>query len=98
METSWKRPEGRREGDNGAKKGKGLDKEHVWIIHGHGQQCENWLWQWRGGMGGGGQRGENLENYNRITIKNDVIKNVHWYGFRTLLLLTFKTAPCYWDF
>lgn len=28
-----------------------------------------------GGMGGEGQRGENRENCDRITIKNDLIKN-----------------------
>ena len=28
----------------------------------------------RGGMGGGGQRGKNWDNCNRITIKNDLIK------------------------
>ena len=42
--THWKWPEERGEGDNGGKKGKGLDKEHVWMTHGHGQQCGNWLW------------------------------------------------------
>ena len=37
------------EGDNGGKKGKGLDKEHVWMTHGQGQQGGNRLWEW--GMG-----------------------------------------------
>ena len=43
--TDWQWPEGRREGDNGGKKGKGLVKEHVWMTHGHGQQCGDWLWE-----------------------------------------------------
>ena len=56
------------ERDNGGKKGTGLDKEHVWVTHGHGQHCGNWLGA-GGGMGGGGKRGKNWDNYNRITIK-----------------------------
>ena len=32
-------------GDNGGKKGKALVKEHVWMTHGHGQHCGNWLWE-----------------------------------------------------
>ena len=35
--TDCKWAEGRWEGDNGGNKGKGLDKEHVWMTHGHGQ-------------------------------------------------------------
>ena len=26
--------------------GKGIDKEHVWMTHRHGQQCGNGLWEW----------------------------------------------------
>ena len=44
--TDWKWPEGSGEGVNGGKRGKGLDKEHVWMACGHGQQCGNWLWKW----------------------------------------------------
>ena len=50
------------------KKGKRLVKEHVWMIHGHGQ-----LWELTvvvgGGMGEGEQRGKNWDNCNRTTIK-----------------------------
>ena len=42
--TLWTWPDGRWEGDNGGKKGKGLDKEHLWMTHGHRQQCGDWLW------------------------------------------------------
>ena len=28
----------------GGRKGKGLVREHVWMTHGHGQQCGDWLW------------------------------------------------------
>ena len=62
-------PEGRGKGDNGGKKGKGQLKEHVWMTHGHGQQCGNWLWEQACGMGGGGQRKKKVDNYNRITLK-----------------------------
>ena len=41
--TDWQQTEGKGEGDNGTKKGKGPVKEHVWMTHGHGQQCGNWL-------------------------------------------------------
>ena len=54
--TDWQWPEGRGKEDNGGKKGKGLVKEHVWMTHRHGQQSEEWLWEWGGGLGGGGQR------------------------------------------
>ena len=64
-------PEGRGKGDNGGKKGKGQLKEHVWMTHGHGQQCGDWLREPRGGLGGGRQRGKNWDNCNRITIQND---------------------------
>ena len=33
------------EGNNGGKKRKGLVKGHVWMTHGHGQQCANWVWE-----------------------------------------------------
>ena len=71
---NWQWPEEKRLGDNGGKKGKGLVKEPVWMTHGHGQQRGNWLWQQGGGMGGGGKRGKNWDNHNRITIKNDLKK------------------------
>ena len=32
-------------GDKSRNKGKGLVKEHVWMTHGHGQQCGDWLWE-----------------------------------------------------
>ena len=35
--TDWKQPERRGKGDNHGKKGKGWNKEHVWITHRHGQ-------------------------------------------------------------
>ena len=38
------------------------------MTQGHGQQCGNRLWEWRG-MGGEGQRGRNWHNCNSITIK-----------------------------
>ena len=44
-----------RRGDNGGKKGKGLDEEHVRMTQGHGQQGGSRGW---GRMGGGGQRGK----------------------------------------
>ena len=46
------------ERDNGGKKGKGLIKEHVWMTHGHGQLCGNWLWE--------REVGWNWNNCNRI--------------------------------
>lgn len=55
------------EGDNGGKKGKGLDREHVWMTHGHGQV---WDWLWESGVdsmedGKGGKFGTTV-----IIIKN----------------------------
>ena len=56
-------------GDNGGVKGKGLDKEHVWMTHGHGQECGSWLTVGAGGgIGRGGQRRESWDNCNRITV------------------------------
>ena len=50
--TDWKWPEGVEEGDNGGKKGKGLDKEHVWMTHGLdnsvGTVCGSKGWDGRG--------------------------------------------------
>ena len=68
---------------NGGKKQKGLIKEHVWLTHGHGhgQQCGDWLWEPRGGLGRGGQRGENWYNSNRIN-KNKKRGQCH-YDTRT---------------
>ena len=43
--TDWQWPEGMGEGDNDGKEVKGLYKEHMWMTHGHGQQCGNWLWE-----------------------------------------------------
>ena len=64
--TDWQWPERRGVGGNSGKKGKGLDKEHVWMTDGHSQQCGidcgNGWW--------GGQKrakGKNWNNYNRIT-------------------------------
>ena len=57
--TVWQRPEGRWEGDNGGNKGMGLVKEQVWMTHGDGQQCGNWLWE--GGVEEG-KAGENWDN------------------------------------
>ena len=38
------------------------------------------VWEWtvgaRGGMGRGGQRQKNWDNYNKITTKNDLIKKL----------------------
>ena len=56
----WKWPEGREEGDNGRRKGKGLGRERVWMTHGHGQHCENrlqeevlgWVEEGKGGKTG----------------------------------------------
>ena len=42
--TDWQWPRGGVVGNKG-KKGKGLVKEHVWMTHGHGQQCGDWLWE-----------------------------------------------------
>ena len=68
---------------NGGKKEKGLIKEHVWLTpgHGHGQQYGDWLWEPRGGLGRGGQRGENWYNSNRIN-KNKKRGQCH-YDTRT---------------
>ena len=66
---------GRWEGDNGGKKGKGLVKKHVWMTHGHGQQT---LWGLAlgvgSGLGRGGQRENNWDTCNRITIKIKIRK------------------------
>ena len=43
---------------NRGKKGKGLVKEYVWMTHGHGQWCGDWLWVGVR-LGVGGQRWEN---------------------------------------
>ena len=56
-------------GDNGGKKGKGLDEERVWMTHRHGQQCGDWLWECGSRLGGRGQRRKNKDNCNRIKIK-----------------------------
>ena len=48
--TDWQWAEGR---DKGGKKGKGLVREHVWMIHGHRQQCGDRQWEWR--VQGGGE-------------------------------------------
>ena len=55
--ADWQWPEGRTEGDSGGKKGKGLDKEHVQMAHGRGQQCGNWG-ELGGRRGRRGQRGK----------------------------------------
>ena len=47
--TDWQWQQGKGEGDNGGKKGKGIDKEHVWVTHILGQQCANWPWEQRSG-------------------------------------------------
>ena len=52
------------EGDSGGKKGKGLVREHVWMTHGHGQQCGNGLWERRAGWvekGKGGKIGTTVK-------------------------------------
>ena len=57
----WGRLTGTRgegEGDNGGKKGKGLDKERVQMTHIHGPQCGVNCGSWRRGLDGGGQRGK----------------------------------------
>ena len=54
--------------DNGAKKGKGLDKEHVWRSHSHDNSVETV----EGGVGWAEEgKGEKWDYYNRKTIKND---------------------------
>ena len=63
--NSDQRREGK--GDNGGKKEKGLDKEHVCMTHGHGQWCGDLLWE----QGEGCMKedtGGNWDNYNRTTI------------------------------
>ena len=57
--TDWQWPEGCK-GDNGGKKGNGLVKKHVWMPHGHGQQCGEWLWEQEVGWEEEG-KGGNLE-------------------------------------
>ena len=41
--TDWQQPEGRHEWDDVVKEGTGLVKGHVWMTHGHGEQCRDWL-------------------------------------------------------
>ena len=65
----WQQPEGKGEGDESGKKGKGLVKECVWMTHGHGQQGGDWLWEQGCGLGGGEQRDKNWDNSNRTTVK-----------------------------
>ena len=36
---------GEGEEDTSGRKGKGLVKEPIWMTHGHGQQCGDWLWE-----------------------------------------------------
>ena len=55
--TDWQWPEGIGEGDNGGKKGKELNKEPVWMTHGHKQGLTVRVGI---GMGIGGQRGGKL--------------------------------------
>ena len=57
------------EGDNGGKKGKGLDKEHVWVTHGQvwGLTVEMW-----GGLDRGWQREKNWDNCNNTIRKKEV--------------------------
>ena len=70
--TDWQWPEGRREEVIGGKKRKGLIKEHVWITHGHGLQCGDWLWEWVVRWAEEAKGGR-WNNCNKVTIKK--IKN-----------------------
>ena len=57
--TDWQQPEGMGERDNGGNKEKGLlVKEHVWMTHGHGQWCGDWLWDVGVGWAEDGKGGE----------------------------------------
>ena len=56
---------------NGGKKGKGLVREHVWVVQGQGPRCGDWLWAW-GWARCRRTKGENWDNCNRITIQNKV--------------------------
>ena len=56
--TDWQGPERRSRMGNGGKKEKGLMKKHVWVTHGHGQQCGNWLWECRAGWAEEGKGGK----------------------------------------
>lgn len=37
---------------------KGLAKGHVWMTHGHGEQCEDWWWEQRVSWGEEGKEGK----------------------------------------
>ena len=59
-------------GDKGGNKGKGLVNKHVGMTHEPEQWCGNeWTVGAGFGLGRAGQRGENWDNCNRITIKKE---------------------------
>ena len=57
-------PERRQKRDNGGKRGRDSSKNIEGMTHGHGQRCEDYLWELGvgGRQDGGGQRGRNWNN------------------------------------